>query len=46
MGDNGDAKLAQLSYPYGVAADSSGNLYIADLTNSQIRRVEAEPNVK
>ena len=38
-GDNGPAVNAQLSYAYGVAADSSGNLYIADSNNSRIRKV-------
>ena len=38
-GDSGPATAAQLSSPYGVALDS-GNLYISDLTNQRIRRVD------
>jgi uncharacterized protein (TIGR03437 family) len=38
-GDNGPAANAQLNYPYGVAADSAGNLYIADSDNYLIRKV-------
>ena len=38
-GDNGAATSAQLNEPYGVAVDSSGNLYIADSGNSRIRMV-------
>ena len=37
-GDNGPATSAQLAYPYGVAVDSAGNLYIAD-GNGRIRKV-------
>jgi sugar lactone lactonase YvrE len=38
-GDNGPATNAQLSYPYGVAVDAGGSLYIADQGNSRIRKV-------
>src|ERR1019366_9345320 len=38
-GDNGPATSAQLSGPGGVAADSAGNLYIADTSNYRIRKV-------
>ena len=38
-GDGGNATFAQLSYPRGVALDSSGNLYIADTWNYRIRKV-------
>ena len=38
-GDGSTATLAELNYPYGVAVDSSGNLFIADTGNSAIRKV-------
>jgi uncharacterized protein (TIGR03437 family) len=41
IGDGGPATSARLSGPYGVAADSAGNLYISDLGNGRIRKVSA-----
>jgi hypothetical protein len=38
-GDNGPATSAQLSWPYGVALDAAGDLYIADTYNNRIRMV-------
>ena len=38
-GDGGPAGKAQLNTPQGVAADSSGNLYIADTLNNVVRKV-------
>ena len=38
-GDNGPATSAQLNGPYGLAVDSAGNLYIADVFNYRIRKV-------
>jgi hypothetical protein len=39
-GDGGPATEAMLSYPRGVAVDASGNIYIADLYNHRIRKVD------
>ena len=39
LGDNGPAASAQVLYPYGVAVDSAGNLYIADSGHNRVRKV-------
>jgi trimeric autotransporter adhesin len=38
-GDGGLATSAQLYFPYGIAVDTSGNIYIADFNNDRIRMV-------
>ena len=40
-GDNIAATSAELTSPSGVAVDSAGNLYIADLGNNRVRKVSA-----
>ena len=40
-GDDGKAIYAQLQNPYGLVADTSGGLYIADKSNSLIRFVNS-----
>jgi sugar lactone lactonase YvrE len=39
-GDGGPATSANLGSPDGVAVDGAGNLYIADLYNRRVRKVD------
>jgi sugar lactone lactonase YvrE len=40
-GDGGQATRASLTFPYGLALDQNGDIYIADTENHCIRRVDA-----
>jgi sugar lactone lactonase YvrE len=44
-GDGGAATSASLFAPLGVAVDTLGNVFIADLDNSRIRRVDAKTGI-
>jgi len=44
-GDAGAATSAELNNPYGIALDSSGNLYIADQINHRIRKVGTDGTI-
>jgi sugar lactone lactonase YvrE len=39
-GDGGPATAARLNHPWNLAADTSGNIYIADNINHRIRKVD------
>ena len=41
-GDGGPATAASLNQPGGIAADASGNLYLADRRNNRVRRIDSE----
>lgn len=40
-GDGGPATAAQVSNVFGVSADTAGNLFLAELDDSRVRRVDA-----
>ncbi len=45
IGDGGAATKAELYYPFGIAVDSSGNLYITDAGNYVVRRVDVASGI-
>ena len=44
-GDGGPAVHARIASPHGTALDGHGNIYIADLKNDRIRRVDASTGI-
>ena len=44
-GDGGPATAAQFSSPHSIALDDQGHLYIADIGNHRIRRVDAQSGI-
>lgn len=44
-GDGSVATAAKINYAYGIAVDSSGNLYIADAGNNVVRKVNATTGI-
>ncbi len=44
-GDGGQATVAEIDFPSGVAVDASGNLFIADYYNNRIRKVNGSTGI-
>ena len=44
-GDGGLATSAKLSYPWGIALDTAGNLFISDRNNARVRKVAAATGI-
>lgn len=44
-GDGGPANKATFASPYAIAIDSSGNIYISDLGNTNIRQITTDGNI-
>ena len=44
-GDGGSAILAKLKNPSGIAVDSAGNVFFADMGNNRIRKISASGNI-
>ena len=44
-GDGGPATSASLNWPYGVALDDKGNLFIGDEHNNRVRRIDAATGI-
>jgi len=44
-GNGGPATSAELHFPEGIALDSAGNLYIADVGNQMVRKVDANTGI-
>ncbi|MGE5186079.1 MAG: DUF4215 domain-containing protein [Acidobacteriota bacterium] len=45
FGDGGPATQAELQFPVGLAFDGAGRLYIADVVNNRIRRIELDHTI-
>src|ERR1035437_5068534 len=44
-GDGGPATAAALNQPRGIALDSAGNIFVADMTNARIRKIGTDGTI-
>jgi sugar lactone lactonase YvrE len=44
-GDGGPAVNAQLNNPFGVAMDSSGNIYVSEVTGNRVRKITLDGKI-
>jgi DNA-binding beta-propeller fold protein YncE len=44
-GDNGPASKAQLAQPHSIALDRTGNVYICDIMNNRVRKIDAATGI-
>lgn len=44
-GDGGPAKKAQFSQPHSIALDEQGNVYVADIANHRIRKIDIQTGI-
>ena len=44
-GDAGPATAAGINFPYGIFVDANNNLYIGELRNNLVRKVDSEGNI-
>ncbi len=44
-GDGGPANKAQLAQPHSIALDKSDNVYICDIVNNRVRRIDAKSGI-
>jgi uncharacterized protein (TIGR03437 family) len=45
-GDGGPANKAGLAFPYSIAIDPAGNVYVSDLGNTNIRKITTDGNIQ
>ncbi len=44
-GDGGFATSAKLNQPFGIALDTSGDIYIADFSNNRVRQITVSTGI-
>ena len=45
-GNGGPAKIAEIGVVFGIAVDGAGNIYLADLENFAVRKIDASGMIR